>query len=431
MTLPLSEKYRPKRFSDIKGQDFAIVRAKIFFGAFNRGVAGKKAILLHGPAGTGKTAIAYALANENCCELFELNASDLRNRKKLDEVLKPSILQKSLFAKNKIILVDEVDGVTSTEYGGLAELIALIEKTKFPMIITANDVWQQKYSLLRQKCELVRLKEIPYTTVLDVLTGIAKKEGMQIDESLLKEVSAKSRGDMRAAINDLQSIMPATWLDKRETEPLQEIAASHEQIGEREKAQDIFNTLKEIFKLKTTKDTINIYDNVEMELDQIALWLEENLPKEYSEHALASAFDALSRADVFKGRIYRQQYWRFLAYQNFFLSAGVSSAKSGRITNPDSFTKYERPSRVLKIWLANQRNAKKKTIAAKYAEYTHISQKRALREFVNISLILNDELAKKLCLSEQEKEFLSGFRGAVKVAHGLNKFAPEVLSSRQ
>ena len=129
--IPLSEKYRPKKISDIKGQEIAVDKLKGFINSFSKGAGKKKAILFAGPAGTGKTSLALALATELELELFELNASDLRNRKKLDEVMKPSTEQSSLFAKSKIILIDEVDGVTATEYGGLAELIILIEKTQF------------------------------------------------------------------------------------------------------------------------------------------------------------------------------------------------------------------------------------------------------------------------------------------------------------
>ena len=139
-TIPLFEKYRPKKFSDIISQEVAIDKIKAFANSFFKGIPKKKALLLYGPAGIGKTTLAHVIANELDYELFELNSSDLRNRAKLEEVLKPSTMQKSLFAKSKIILVDEVDGVTTTDFGGLAELIVLIEKTKFPIIITCNDV---------------------------------------------------------------------------------------------------------------------------------------------------------------------------------------------------------------------------------------------------------------------------------------------------
>ncbi len=410
MTIPLSEKYRPKRLSEIKSQELAISKLKAFFYEFEKGLAKKRAVILHGPAGTGKTCLAHALANEKGYEIFELNASDLRNRQKLDEVLKPSTEQKSLFSKGKLILVDEVDGVTSTEYGGIAELIILIERTRNPIVITANDVWQQKFSLLRQRCELVKFSELPYAIILDCLMNICKFEDRFVDENLLKGIAAKSRGDMRAALNDLQSVINAEAGEITEKD-----------IGEREKNRDIFHALQGVFKLKTTKETIGAYDSVDLETDQIALWIEKNIPAEYSGRELAAAFEALSKADIFKGRIYRQQYWRFLFYQNFFLTAGVSSAKKTK--NPDEFTKYERPTRVLKIWMANQRNAKKKTIAEKYAQYTHTSKKKALQNFFAIALILDEFLARKLDLSDQEKEFLMDYRATLKLAHGLNKFA--------
>ena len=411
MTTPLSEKYRPSKFSEIRGQNLAIDKIKAFFNSFNMGLAKKKAILLYGPPGTGKTTLAHVLAKEAEYELFELNASDLRNRVKLDEVLKPSTLQKSLFLKGKVILVDEADGITSTEYGGLAELIALIEKTKFPLVITANDIWQQKFSLLRQKCELVSLKEVQYNTVLEILKEILEKEMKNVELDLLKSIAEKSRGDLRAALNDLQSVINNDLGDVNEKD-----------IGEREKNVDIFNAMKNIFKSKTTKETTEAYDNVQMETDQISLWIEKNIPAEYQGEDLARAFEALSKADIFKGRIYRQQHWRFMEYQNFFLTAGISAARKIK-SNIESFTKYQQPTRILKIWMNNQNNVKKKTIAEKFAEYTHTSRKRAMKDFFLIALILNNEAAKKMDLSEQEKDFLEEKRNSLRVAYGLNKFA--------
>jgi replication factor C large subunit len=390
--IPLFEKYRPKKFSEIKGQDLAVDKVKAFLSNFNRDVTKKKAILLYGPAGTGKTTTAIVAATELGFELFELNASDLRNRKKLDEVLKPSTEQYSLFNKGKIILVDEVDGVTSTEYGGIAELIALIEKTRFPIIVTCNDVWQTKFNLLRSKCEMIGVKEVGYNVTLEIIKDVCKKENKFITEDLIKEISAKARGDLRAALNDLQSVMNIQGM-------------SLEEISIREKSQDIFNALKELFKLRTKEDTLESYNNVDMELDQISLWVEENIPKEYRGEELAKAFDSLSRADLFKGRIYRQQYWHFLTYQNFFLTAGISSAKGAKNLSP-RFTKYNPPSRILKIWMANQRNAKKKAIAVKYAELTHTSKNRAMRDFNLIALMIDDEAIKIMQLEEPEIDFL-------------------------
>jgi replication factor C large subunit len=391
MSLPLTEKYRPNSFAEVIGQEEAIDKLKNFFNNFTTGKSKRNAILLYGPAGVGKTTLAYALASEFECELFELNASDLRNRQKLDEVMRPSSLQQSLFKKNKILLIDEVDGVTTTDFGGLSELINIIETTKYPIIITANDIWQQKFSSLRPKCELIELKEIPYILILEFLEKLSKKENRMIEPSMIKSIAIKSKGDLRAAINDLHSMM-------------HNLEATYEDLGEREKSENIFEAMKKVFKLKASEEIINVYDNVDLELDKITLWIEKNIPKEYQGKDLAKAFDSLSKADIFKGRIHRQQHWHFLTYQNFFISHGVSAAR--QFKNPKSFTKYEQPNRILKIWLANKKDEKKNSIAGKYAEMCHISKSRAKKEFNIIVQLIDEKTMKDLDLSEEEREFI-------------------------
>ena len=92
-------------------------------------------------------------------------------------------------------------------------------------------------------------------------------------------------------------------------------------------------------------------------------------------------------------------------YQNIFQSAGIAYAKK----NPRyRFVKYERPRRVLKIWLSNQKNEKKKTIAKKYAKYAHCSAKRALRDFNTLKMIMknNQNIQQQLKLTEDEIDFL-------------------------
>ena len=72
---PWVEKYRPKTTSEIRGQDEAIQGIKIFLDTFNPN-SKKKAVVLHGPPGIGKTTIVHAIGRETNSEVFELNASD-------------------------------------------------------------------------------------------------------------------------------------------------------------------------------------------------------------------------------------------------------------------------------------------------------------------------------------------------------------------
>ena len=391
-----TEKYRPTKFEDILGQDEAINQIKLFVDNFSRKIgmrASKKAMILHGPPGTGKTTIAHVMAKESNSEIFELNASDLRNKSKLQEILKPVIKQQSLTNANKIILVDEADGISGKDRGGVTELLTLIESTSYPIIITANDLWIKKLSPLRKKAELVQLKEISPSIIKNILIKILNTEGKFIENKILNNIAIQSKGDLRAAVNDLQALA--------NSENISEI-----QLDERNKKIDIFHALKKVFKEKPTKETLRVFDSVDISIDEIILWMEENIPSEYADYELAKAYDLLGKTDVFKGRIYKQQYWRFLLYENIFLSYGISSAKK---TPKTEFTSYKRPSRILKIWLNNQRTAKKKSISQKYAHYVHVGTKRAMNEFPIIKQIIksNPHIAEELKLNEEEMVYLN------------------------
>jgi replication factor C large subunit len=142
-----------------------------------------------------------------------------------------------------------------------------------------------------------------------------------------------------------------------------------------------------------------------MSIDDIILWMEENIPAEYHGEELAKAYDLLSKADIFRGRIYKQQYWRFLIYENIFLSYGIATAKK---TPKTGFTSYKKPTRILQIWMNNQKTIQKKSIAEKYSEFVHVSKRRAMSEFPVIKQILksNPAVQKELKLNEEEIEYI-------------------------
>jgi len=386
--MTLTEKYKPRSFKEIKGQDIAIERIKSFLKRFPE----KRALILQGPAGCGKTCLAYCLAYETNSEILEINASDLRNREQIANVIGQASKQSSLFNKNKILLIDEIDGITKDDYGGLSELTRLISTTNYPIIITANNIWDRKFSELRQKSEILQLKQLDYNIVFKILKDIAEKENLNLNEDILKSLAIKSKGDIRAAINDLQTISEET---------------THQDIHERDREENIFYILEKILKQLPNYETIKLYDKVNTPLDEIFLWLEENIPLEYKGEELYKAIRALSKADVFRGRIHRQQHWRFLVYQNFLLSFGVSSAKKQVKT---SFTSYKKPSRILKIWIMNQKQKYKKSISQKYAKFTHTNIKRAEKDFPIIRQIMKSEpkTAEQLKLNEDEIKFLFG-----------------------
>lgn len=388
--VPWCEKYRVHGVEDIKGQDLAVDKVKFFLKNFPK----KKAIVLHGSPGVGKTSLAYAVAGEIGAEILELNASDFRNKAKISEIVGPASRQASLFGKGKIILIDEVDGISAMkDRGGLVTLLGLLTKSAFPVIITANDIWANKFSALRKKCEVVALKDVDSKSILKILMEVCEKENCVVSGEVLRGIAIRARGDIRASLNDLEV------LSKMDGESLMV------EVGDRDKEESIFSCLAKVFgKSQITEDMIKVYDDVNMPIDDVFLWVEENLPLAYQGEELCVALDRLSLADVYRGRIRRQRHYRFMVYEYFLLGAGIASAKK---YDKGGWVQYRKPSRILKIWLQNVRAAKKKSICEKYARIAHISIKGAMKDFLLLRIILqSEEIRKELDLSNDEIAYL-------------------------
>ncbi len=364
------KKYEPSKIEGIIGQDDAVSQVVDFIKNFKE--KKKKALLLHGPSGVGKTISVYAAANKLDLEVFEMNASDFRNKSGVEASLNPVLKQRSLFFRGRIILIDEIDGLSGTkDRGGLQAVAKLIVDSNFPIILTAANPYDNKFSSIRSKAALVQFDPLDYQDVFLILKNICEKESISYDETALKGLSRRCGGDARAAINDLQTLSQHNSSFSR---------SDLEELDSRNQLESMPQALIKVLKNKEASIALSAFDNVAEDIDQQFLWLDENLPKEYKNPKdLAKAYNYLSRADVFKGRIRRWQHWRFLSYINELITAGVSTAKSER---SKEFVKYAPTNRILKIWQANMKYGKRKEISKKVALKTHTSSRRTLQDTI-------------------------------------------------
>jgi len=102
-----SEKYRPNNFLDLIGNEES---RKLFVEWFTNWKKGIKPILLVGPPGIGKTTLANLAAKQFGYDLISLNASDVRNKKNIYDILSP-VLGNQTVLGTPMIFIDEVDGV--------------------------------------------------------------------------------------------------------------------------------------------------------------------------------------------------------------------------------------------------------------------------------------------------------------------------------
>ncbi|MBI2111281.1 MAG: replication factor C large subunit [Nitrosarchaeum sp.] len=397
-----TEKYKPKSLKEVAGNKDNLRKLEDF--VLNHKMQKKNSVILHGLTGTGKTCAVHAIAKENSLELMELNASDFRNKNQINEIIGNAIDQASLFSRGKIILVDEIDGLDGTkDRGGVQALLLLLTKSTFPIVLTANDVMQDKLSSLRSKSILLEFEEIKTEEIFNVLKKIVMKENINIDEAFLKKLSNNAGGDLRGAITDLQVLCSLKSINDQTVSYL----------DNRNKEEKIFALLRLIFKSRDINAVSRTVDSVDISLDEIFLWIDENLPLEYHGMDLSEAYDKLSKADVFRGRIRRGQYWRFLVYQKFLMSEGVALLK---INVNKNYINYKRTQRLLKIWRANMLFSKRKTICKKIGSKLHISYKRALKDvYPYINHLLNKkEFYEKFDFDEEEIQWLkkNSFRKA-------------------
>jgi replication factor C large subunit len=395
-----TEKYRPKKSSEIYGQDESKPKILDFIKNFKK--QRRKAMLLSGPPGSGKTSLIYSLATELGLEIIELNASDFRNKNQIQEVIGKAISQQSLFAKSKVMLIDELEGISGKEdRGGVQELIRLIETTTYPIIMICNDPWQESLRKIKAKSLSVELKALWCSDMLNILKSIAQKEKINITDEAIQELIKKTHGDARASINDLQATSLLTKkIEKKDLEFL----------DSREKETNIIEAIKKILE---TREAKGAFDQVEkLDFDDFFLWLDENIPSIYQGKELERAYELLSLADVYKGRIHRQQHWRFLVYISALLTQGIAISKEqNKYSDRLPYIKYKPPSRILKIWMSNQRKLKKKAIAEKLASHIHISKKQAMQELDYLKISMRNQkqrqtFSEELKLEPEELEWL-------------------------
>ncbi len=388
--LPWFEKYKPKTLSEFVDQEDAVLKLKKYFNSFKRIKTKKRALLLFGPSGCGKTALVYAFANDFNLEVVELNPSEFMDKSSVDNKLKNAMNQKSLFGKEKLLFIDGIDAVTRNDRGGIPELSRLILESKVPIVLTANFLnspsevpWSTKFNPIKRVSTLVEMRSLSSESIFKILKHISVEEKIKVEDSILKSIARVEGGDARAAINDFQVLYYSHMLN--EELPL----------DFRDKDSSIKDVVFKIFK---TKDPKSALTSSNFDTDLMFLWLDENLPREYTNpKSLFNAYETLSYADILRSRITRRQYWRFLDYINFLLTYGISASK---INVNRTNRIYKAPIRLLKIWIYNNKLAKKKSVASKIAKVEHCSSHEAL-EYVNyLKFMMKDKKAKSRIVEE-------------------------------
>ncbi|KAL5976334.1 replication factor C subunit 1 [Asimina triloba] len=235
-SLTWTEKYKPKFPNDIIGNQSIVKQLHDWLahwderflhpsqkgkGKKQNDSGSKKAVLMSGSPGIGKSTSAKLVSQTLGFQIMEVNASDSRGKadSKISKGIGGSVsnsikelvsnealssnMERSKHPKT-VLIMDEVDGMSAGDRGGIADLIASIKISKIPIICICNDRYSQKLKSLVNYCLPLNFRKPTKQQMAKRLLQVAIAEGLQVNEIALEELADRVNGDMRMALNQLQ-----------------------------------------------------------------------------------------------------------------------------------------------------------------------------------------------------------------------------------
>lgn len=384
------DKYRPRTLSNIVGNAPVIAELREWAQSWTKGVPENRAIILYGRSGIGKSASAYALANDAGWEVVELNASDVRTKSKIEKIAGTGSRMGTIDGSIRLIILDEADNMYAREdKGGEHAVVEIIRKTLQPIILIANEFYDISYEL-RTSCKPIKYKAIWTSSIIEILKKIAKLENITYDIGTIEKITENSGGDLRGAINDFQ----ATCTGRSH------ITFDDIVTDKRDSDDSVFDALKKIFRASNIKDAHDATFNLDKDPEEFIYWVVENLPDECTNYEeLDAAFYLLSKAGEFLGRVKKQNYnmWK---YANSLMTAGVFVATPG--ARYGEFKKYRKPRIGSQFWNTKSMRATRDSLARKIGIRCHTSIRFArenLFSFFRLVTAKNESYAKYISAS--------------------------------
>ena len=399
-------KHKPRSMTEVVGNREAIQKLTDWVKSWDRGIPKKRAAFLYGPPGIGKTVCVEALANDLGMEFVEKNASDYRTADMVKRFAGLASQYGTLFGHKRMVLLDELDGITGTaDRGGVRAVIEVVKEAHCPVVLIANDVYNPRFGTLRRYCLLIEFKKPTVLQVVKRLKEICRREEITAEDETLKFIAKRSGRDVRSAINDLQALAQGkkhltygdvSWL------------------AERNRKEVIFNVLRTIFYSRDCTEAKRALDTAGVDRDMLFQWIYENVPYQLADpQDLAKAMDSLSLADLYRGRIRSSQNWSLLRYVLDFMTAGVAMARER--TKPSGWIPFRFPERIR--WLSQTRSERgmRSRIGMKIRKKCHVSSVVAVKEFLPYLRIIFESnvrmasgITEWLGLDEDMVEYLAG-----------------------
>jgi replication factor C large subunit len=417
-----TEKYRPNSLKEVLGNGKAIEELREWAKSWDRGSPITGAAILYGPAGTGKTSAALALAKEFDWDYIEMNASDARTAGMIQKIAGPASRSMTFSGNRRLVILDEADNLHGTaDRGGAAAMLKLVKETSQPVLLIANEYYEIEKPL-RDAAKGIQFRSVRATTIAQALREICKAEVVACDPDALMMIAESAGGDMRSGINDLQAAAQGSTELK-----LEDVATA-----ERDVKSSIFKVLEVIFKGENANEAQQASYALDESPEDLINWVDENLPLAYAGEDLFQGYEHLARADIFLGRVSRRQNYGLWRYAGFLMTGGVQAAKAAR---RHGYVAFRPPS----LWRRMGQTRKARNIrdsaAKKIAGRCHVSASFARAELMGfVGLLLKDKkiavpLAAELDLESEEVALLIGSTSTTKKVQTIYEEAQRIRAT--
>ena len=371
-----TERYRPISESHLEGNESQRRKIRDWLSEWQDGMPRKKALLLVGPPGVGKTTVARAIAQDMNWSVIELNASDARNAAAIRKAATQGATHRSLFhnpndkKQRTLILLDEVDHLSGGlkkvnqdklakalmgeevagnpitfkgDSGGKAELLRLLDETKQPVILACNEImglwgkgsnWRSTRDRFQKHIITLNFERASDDAIRRIARRVLKSEEIEFDAQAIEELVSRNPGDLRALVRDLQ-VISATLEDKLTVESIKSFLES----SVRDISLEVFPGLDKLYRSSTAQEAVVAGRSIDKSPSELLNWIHWNNPSLISDKSVVRRGNqALSKSSKmlsaqYDNTAHRSWYW-----------SGQLSGLAASVVNKSKFTERIFPS---------------------------------------------------------------------------------------